>query len=70
MSTWRRGRELLFQRLQEQALPLDSFIENLETYPPTRVQGTAVFLNSATLACRMRCCTTSSTTRCCTSALC
>ena len=49
MSTWRRGRELLFQRLQEQALPLDSFIENLETYPPTRVQGTAVFLNSATL---------------------
>ena len=49
MSTWRTGRTLLFQRLQEQALPLDSFIENLETYPPTRVQGTAVFLNSATL---------------------
>ena len=34
--------------LREQALPLDSFIENLETYPPTRVRA-AVFLNSATL---------------------
>ena len=46
MSTWKQGRELLFTRLRDQALPLDSFIENLEAYPPTRVQGTAVFLTS------------------------
>ena len=46
MTTWKQGRKLLFDRLREQALPLDSFIENLESYPPTRVQGTAVFLTS------------------------
>ncbi|AXK39131.1 low affinity potassium transporter Kup [Crenobacter cavernae] len=46
MSTWRRGRELLLERLTEQAIPLDSFVEGLEAYPPTRVEGTAVFLTS------------------------
>lgn len=46
MTTWKQGRKLLFDRLREQALPLDGFIENLESYPPTRVQGTAVFLTS------------------------
>ncbi|MBV8680172.1 MAG: low affinity potassium transporter Kup [Aquitalea sp.] len=46
MTTWKQGRKLLFDRLREQALPLDSFIENLESFPPTRVQGTAVFLTS------------------------
>ncbi|XLM21151.1 KUP/HAK/KT family potassium transporter, partial [Chromobacterium piscinae] len=46
MSTWKQGREMLFNRLREQALPLDGFIENLEAFPPARVQGTAVFLTS------------------------
>lgn len=46
MSTWKRGRELLFHRLREQALPLEGFIENLEAFPPARVEGTAVFLTS------------------------
>ncbi|OHX12454.1 low affinity potassium transporter Kup [Chromobacterium sphagni] len=46
MSTWKLGRELLFKRLREQALPLDDFIQNLEAYPPARVEGTAVFLTS------------------------
>ncbi|KUM03881.1 low affinity potassium transporter Kup [Chromobacterium subtsugae] len=46
MSTWKLGRELLFKRLREQALPLDGFIQNLEAYPPARVEGTAVFLTS------------------------
>lgn len=48
MSTWKRGRKLLAQRLEEQAIPLDSFVENLETYPPVRIPGTAIFLNSST----------------------
>ncbi|RQW28343.1 low affinity potassium transporter Kup [Rhodobacteraceae bacterium CH30] len=47
MTTWKRGREILMQRLDEQALPLDGFIENMETYPPTRVAGTAVFMTSS-----------------------
>lgn len=46
-STWKRGRQLLAQRLKEQAIPLDSFVENLETYPPVRIPGTAIFLNSS-----------------------
>jgi hypothetical protein len=33
-----------------------------------RVPGTAVFMASTAMACHRRCCTTSSTTRCCTSA--
>ncbi|MCP9759112.1 low affinity potassium transporter Kup [Aquitalea sp. S1-19] len=47
MTTWKRGREILMQRLDEQALPLDGFIENMEAYPPTRVAGTAVFMTSS-----------------------
>ncbi|AXE29568.1 low affinity potassium transporter Kup [Chromobacterium phragmitis] len=46
MSTWKQGRDILFKRLREQALPLDDFIHNLEAYPPARVEGTAVFLTS------------------------
>ncbi|NDV13256.1 potassium transporter Kup [Crenobacter caeni] len=45
--TWKRGRELLMQRLDEQAIPLESFIENMEVSSPTRVPGTAVFMTSS-----------------------
>ena len=46
LSTWRMGREILFQRINEQSLPVDVFVENLEAFPPTRVPGTAVFMTS------------------------
>ncbi|TIC81210.1 low affinity potassium transporter Kup [Crenobacter intestini] len=46
MTSWKRGREILMQRLDEQAIPLEGFIENMETWPPTRVPGTAVFMTS------------------------
>jgi KUP system potassium uptake protein len=48
MNTWKQGRELLFERIREHALPLEDFITNIEQYPPTRVQGTAVFLTGTT----------------------
>lgn len=48
MSTWRSGRKLLMDRLNEMAIPLDGFVENMESYPPNRVQGTAVFLTNST----------------------
>jgi len=48
MNTWKLGRELLFQRISEHALPLEDFIQNIEQYPPTRVQGSAVFLTGTT----------------------
>jgi KUP system potassium uptake protein len=45
--TWRRGRELLMQRLSEGALPLAAFVGSLCASPPPRVPGTAVFLTSS-----------------------
>jgi KUP system potassium uptake protein len=44
MTTWKRGRQTLYRRLGELALPLPIFIESLLSQPPPRVRGTAVFL--------------------------
>jgi KUP system potassium uptake protein len=44
MLTWKRGRQLVFENLQKQAIPLDAFLESLFIAPPHRVPGTAVFL--------------------------
>jgi KUP system potassium uptake protein len=46
MTTWRRGRELLFVRLNEQSVPLRPFLESLFREPPKRVPGTAVYLTA------------------------
>jgi KUP system potassium uptake protein len=44
--TWKRGREIVMQRLSEKALPLVPFVENIQEYPPTSVSGTAVFMTA------------------------
>lgn len=44
--TWKRGREIVVQRLSEKALPLVPFVENIQAYPPTGVTGTAVFMTA------------------------
>jgi KUP system potassium uptake protein len=46
MMTWKQGRRLLSERLREDAIDLKSFLEAVFVSPPTRVQGTAVFLVS------------------------
>jgi KUP system potassium uptake protein len=46
MMTWRRGREVLLQRLQGSAPPLVALLNSLFAAPPQRVPGTAVFLTS------------------------
>jgi KUP system potassium uptake protein len=46
LTTWKRGRNVLMDRLSEDAMPLDLFIQSVEASPPTRVPGTAVFLTS------------------------
>lgn len=46
MTTWKRGKETLFERLGETALPLPAFIDSVRLQPPHRVQGTAVFLTA------------------------
>jgi KUP system potassium uptake protein len=44
LSTWKRGRNVLRERLEEASLPLDLFLPDLETSTLPRVPGTAVFL--------------------------
>lgn len=48
MTTWKRGRKIIVERLDETALPLHLFIDSLHSQPPHRVQGTAVFLTART----------------------
>ncbi len=48
LTTWKRGRKILFERLSADALPLEGFVQSIEAYPPTRVQGTAIFMTSTT----------------------
>ena len=47
MSIWRRGRQLLAERLQAEQEPVAEFVRGLEAKPPVRVAGTAVFLTSS-----------------------
>ena len=44
MSTWRIGRHLLRESLEQSSLPLDLFLEDLKTADVHRVPGTAVFM--------------------------
>ncbi|MGY4490197.1 potassium transporter Kup [Pseudomonas sp. TE3610] len=46
MTTWKRGKQLLVDRIDEGALPLPIFISSIRVQPPHRVQGTAVFLTA------------------------
>ncbi|MGE5493023.1 MAG: potassium transporter Kup [Actinomycetota bacterium] len=46
MTTWKRGRQLLADRLKGERLELVPFIDSLAAAMPTRVTGTAVFLNA------------------------
>ena len=45
LTTWKRGRALLMQRLADDGMPLDLFIQSIDASPPARVTGTAVFLS-------------------------
>jgi KUP system potassium uptake protein len=46
MSTWKDGRRLLNAKLRADAIDLPSFLEAVFVSPPTRVDGTAVFLTA------------------------
>jgi KUP system potassium uptake protein len=43
-ATWKRGRDILRHEQQRHGLALVPFLKSLTTDPPTRVEGTAVFL--------------------------
>jgi len=46
LSTWKRGREILSERLDRGAVELEPLLASLAENMPERVPGTAVFLNS------------------------
>jgi len=46
MTTWRRGREILLERVQSTSVPLEPFLKSLFKDPPQRAAGTAVFLTA------------------------
>ena len=48
MLTWVQGRKLMGERLRDEAIDLESFLEAVFLHPPTRVEGTAVFLSPDT----------------------
>lgn len=45
MTTWKKGRRILNERIQSEARPLEEFLKQIEQQPPARVPGTAVFMN-------------------------
>jgi KUP system potassium uptake protein len=47
MTTWRRGRDVLGQRLEDRAFPLDSFIKDVAAHPPVRVPGISIFMSGS-----------------------
>ena len=44
MVTWKQGRQILHEKLQADSIDLKSFLEAVFISPPSRVEGTAVFL--------------------------
>ncbi len=48
MMTWKQGRVLMAEKQQADAIDLDSFLEAIFMAPPSRVDGTAVFLTAET----------------------
>jgi KUP system potassium uptake protein len=48
MTTWKRGRDILRERLTEMSMPLDTFLTSLASSTIPRVPGTAVFMTSDT----------------------
>jgi KUP system potassium uptake protein len=46
MLTWKSGRELVFNNLKKQAIPLQDFLQSLFYGPPHRVDGTGIFFRA------------------------
>ncbi|HMV71355.1 MAG TPA: potassium transporter Kup [Pseudomonadales bacterium] len=46
LATWKRGRTLLYEKLMQDSMPLDTFITSLSYGSPHRVEGTGVFMTT------------------------
>jgi KUP system potassium uptake protein len=48
MSTRKTGRRLLWKHLKESRIPIEKYLDELQTDPPQRISGSAVFLTGGT----------------------
>jgi KUP system potassium uptake protein len=46
LSTWKRGRVLLYEKLKQDSMPLDAFIDSLAYGGPHRCEGTGIFMTT------------------------
>src|SRR5882672_12533898 len=46
MTTWKRGRRIVAERLTARAIPIEHFLTAITAAPPIRVPGTAVFMTA------------------------
>jgi KUP system potassium uptake protein len=46
MTTWKTGRRIMGERVNQRALPLETFMTAITAVPPIRVPGTAVFMTA------------------------
>ena len=46
LATWKRGRKILFERMQSDDIDLSAFIEGIAAFSHERVAGTAIFLHA------------------------
>ncbi len=46
LATWKRGRQVLFERMQSDDIDLATFIEGIAAFSHERVAGTAIFLHA------------------------
>jgi KUP system potassium uptake protein len=46
LTTWRRGRELLGERMRSREIPIDALVDHILKDPPVRAPGCAVFLTA------------------------
>ena len=44
MTTWQKGRKVLFRRLKDRSMPIEDFCQKLLREPPLRVPGTAIYM--------------------------
>ncbi|MGZ3775405.1 MAG: potassium transporter Kup [Pseudobdellovibrionaceae bacterium] len=44
MTTWQKGRQILFRRLKERSMSIEDFCQKLLREPPLRVPGTAIYM--------------------------
>jgi KUP system potassium uptake protein len=47
MMTWKRGREILFEKLNNETMPLKLFVNSIASGPVQEIDGTAVFMTGS-----------------------